>query len=149
MAEISEESKTKQAVINDSEAIPTVCPMCGAAVPVNAIECSNCGEPFSPEAFEQMEMAEAKKGRWLFWMGVILVLVGGPGVAFGSYLHDLLRINIANYDNFDSWGWANQLVAVVGIIILVIGIILLVLSLPTLKSDRKSVKDKESPKSRK
>ena len=144
MAEILEDNKVTPAEVG-LEAQPTVCPMCGAAVPNEAIECPNCGEPFSPEAFEPKETEEEKKSKWLFWAGVILVLVGGPGVAFGSYLHDLLQVPIADYDNFDSWGWANQLVAVVGIVILVIGIILLILSLPSLKSNKKK-KGKKSDK---
>ena len=78
----------------------------------------------------------------MFISGVILVLLGGPCVALGSWLHDLLRITIANYDNFDSFGWANKLVSTVGIIILVIGILLLILSLPRGKT-KKSVKDEE------
>lgn len=145
MAEISEENKITPAEVVGGEAPPTVCPMCGAAVPDDAIECQNCGEPFSPEAFEPRETEEEKKSKWLFYIGIILVLVGGPGVAFGSYLHDLLQVPIADYDNFDSFGWANQLVAVVGIVILVIGIILLILSLPSMKS-QKVQRDEESTK---
>ena len=103
--------------------------MCGESVPADAIECPNCEEPFSPEAFEVLA-EEEKKSKITFWIGLILVLVGGPGIALGSWLHDVLAIPIADYDNFDSFGWANQLVSTVGIIILVIGIILLILSLP-------------------
>lgn len=143
MAEDSEVDGTSLTQVDSGEASPTVCPMCGAAVPEDAIECLNCGEPFSPEAFEHRETEEEKKSKWLFWFGLILALIGGPGVALGSYLHDLLKIPIADYDNFDSFGWANQLVAVVGIVILVIGIILLILSLPSIKSE-KAERDEES-----
>lgn len=59
-------------------------------------------------------------------------MIGGPGVALGSWLHDLLRIAVGG-DNFDSFGWLNRLVSIVGIIILVIGIILLILSLPKVR----------------
>ena len=108
------------------------CPMCGESVPSDAIECPGCGEPFSPEAFESIVTKEEKGSKWLFWSGIILVLIGGPGIALGSWLHDLLQVPIADYNNFDSFGWANRLVASVGIVILVIGIILLILSLPKL-----------------
>jgi len=111
------------------------CPMCGESVPKDAIECPNCEEPFSPEAFEIKISKEEKGSKWLFWSGLILVLVGGPGIALGSWLHDVLYISIMDYDNFDSFGWANKLVSSVGIIILVIGIILLILSLPKIKSE--------------
>lgn len=144
MAEISEEKTITPAEVIGEEEPPTVCPMCGATVPEEAIECQNCGEPFSPEAFERRETEEEKKSRWLFYMGVILVLVGGPGVAFGSYLHDLLQIPVGG-QNYDAFAWLNQLVAVVGIIILVIGIILLILSLPSMKSE-KTKRDEESTK---
>jgi hypothetical protein len=143
VAEDSEVDTITQAEADSGEAPPTVCPMCGASVPEEAIECLNCGEPFSPEAFESRETEEEKKSKWLFWFGLTLALIGGPGVALGSYLHDLLQIPIADYDNFDSFGWANQLVAVVGIVILVIGIILLILSLPSIKS-KKVKRDEES-----
>lgn len=113
----------------------TTCPMCGEPVPPDAIECPNCEEPFSPEAFETKPDKEEKGSKWLFWSGVILVIVGGPGVALGSWLHDWLQIPIADYTNFDSFGWANKLVSTVGIIILVIGIILLILSLPKIRPE--------------
>jgi len=109
--------------------------MCGEPVPTDAIECPNCEEPFSPEAFESRLEKEEKGSKWLFWTGVILVIVGGPGVALGSWLHDWLQIPISDYQNFDSFGWANKLVSSVGIIILVIGIILLILSLPKIRPD--------------
>ena len=118
----------------------TKCPMCGEPVPANAIECPSCVEPFSPEAFETAREDE-RKSKFLFWAGLILVIVGGPGVALGSWLHDWLQIPIADYDNFDSFGWANKLVSSVGIIILVIGIIMLILSLPKLREE--SIEDEE------
>lgn len=111
-----------------------ICPMCGKPVPADAIECPHCEEPFSPEAIESVGREE-KGSKWLFWSGVILVLIGGPGIALGSWLHDVLFISIADYNNFDSFGWANRLVSTVGIIILVIGIILLILSLPKLRPE--------------
>jgi uncharacterized membrane protein YcjF (UPF0283 family) len=113
--------------------IITVCPMCGTNVPDGVDECPKCGEPFTPEALNAAVEKEEKGSKWLFLTGLILVLIGGPGVALGSWLHDLLRITIAGYDNFESFGWANRLVSVVGIIILVVGIILLILSLPKLR----------------
>ena len=127
--------------------VVTACPMCGAKVPEGAAECPNCEEPFTPEAFEATLEKEEKGSKWMFWTGLILVIIGGPGVALGSWLHDLLNISIANYDNFDSFGWANRLVASVGMIILVVGIIMLILSLPKLSKD--STGDEDSVKNRK
>lgn len=123
----------------------TVCPMCGTTVPEGEDECPKCGEPFTPEALNAAVKKEMKGSKWLFLTGLILVLIGGPGVALGSWLHDLLRVTVAGYDNFDSFGWANRLVSVVGIIILVVGIILLILSLPKpIKSDPESEETPDS-----
>jgi uncharacterized membrane protein YcjF (UPF0283 family) len=130
VAKSSKVKKTKESLPDESL---TVCPMCGTNVPNELDECPKCGEPFTPEALNSSLEKEEKGSKWLFLTGVILVLIGGPGVALGSWLHDLLRISIAGYDNFDSFGWANRLVSVVGIIILVVGIILLILSLPKLR----------------
>lgn len=141
MAGKSEEVAVVQPEANNVNGSSMTCPMCGSAVPIEAVECPSCGEPFSPEAFEVKD-PRSRKSRFLFISGVLLVLIGGPGIALGSWLHDILRIAVANYDNFDSFGWANKLVSVVGIVILVIGIILLILSLPRGKPDKKA-KDKE------
>ena len=132
MVESSEDSSIIEMSTSD-EAMS--CPMCGEPVPANAIECPNCEEPFSPEAFGAKTSDKEKSSKRLFWLGLILVLVGGPGIALGSWLHDVLYISIANYDNFLSFGWVNQMVSAVGIIILVIGIILLILSLPKIQSE--------------
>ena len=131
MVESSEDTNLNDQSTSDNV---TSCPMCGESVPDDAIECPNCEEPFSPEAFEVIA-EEEKKSKLMFWVGIILVLVGGPGIALGSWLHDVLMISIADYDNFDSFGWANQLVSSVGIIILVIGIIMLILSLPKIRPE--------------
>ena len=138
----SEEVAVVKPEVNDVNGSSMLCPMCGSAVPQEAVECPSCGEPFSPEAFEGKD-PKSKKSKFLFISGVLLVLIGGPGIALGSWLHDILYISILNYDNFDSFGWANKLVSTVGIIILVIGIILLILSLPRGRSNRK-VKDNNS-----
>jgi len=117
--------------------------MCGTIVPDGVDECPKCGEPFTPEALNAGLTKEEKGSKWLFVAGVILVLIGGPGIALGSWLHDILRVTIAGYDNFESFGWANRLVSSVGIIILVAGIILLILSLP--KSRKSDPEDEEIP----
>jgi len=126
-----------------------VCPMCGTDVSKDAIECPICGEPFSPEAILESEksMEKANKGsKLLFWLGLILVIIGGPGVALGSWLHDFLNISIAGYDNFESFGWANRLVSIVGIIILVVGIVFLILSLSKMEKEvLEDIEVKEGP----
>lgn len=140
------DESSEEASINNAESTSDgmiTCPMCGESVPSDAIECPNCEEPFAPEAFETVSKEE-KSSRWLFWSGIILVIVGGPGIALGSWLHDILQVPIADYDNFDSFGWANKLVSSVGIVILVIGIILLILSLPKLRPEDEEEVTKET-----
>lgn len=147
MPENSKEDVVVQSIATEANGQKATCPMCGAEVQKNAIECKACGEPFSPEAFVKRKTGDVKRKRskWLFYIGVILVLIGGPGVAFGSYLHDLLKVNIWG-DNWESFGWVNVLVATVGIVILVIGIILLILSLPKLKAEEsKKTEEVEVP----
>ena len=122
-----------------SDEVPAACPMCGADVPEGAKECPKCEEPFTPEAFKVSD--EERGSKKLFWAGVILVLIGGPGVSLGSWLHDLLKIPIGG-DAFTVFGWLNELVSIVGIIILVVGIILLILSLP--KINRADLEDEET-----
>ncbi len=131
MVESSEDSNIIESISDEASS----CPMCGEPVPANAIECPNCEEPFSPEAFAVKASDKDNGSKRMFWLGLILVLVGGPGIALGSWLHDVLYISIANYDNFESFGWANRLVSAVGIIILVVGIILLILSLPKIHEE--------------
>ncbi len=108
------------------------CPSCGAAVALDASECPECGELFSLEEFDlDAEVPPAETGRReriLFYLGIILILIGGPGIALGSWLHDWLRIPVGG-DAFDVFGQVNRFVAAVGLVVLIVGIILLILSL--------------------
>jgi len=65
----------------------------------------------------------------LFYMGIFLMFLGGPGIALGSWLHDTLRIGVGEYQAFDVFGPWNRLVAAVGLIVLIVGIVFLILSL--------------------
>lgn len=108
------------------------CPSCGASVDKEATECPKCGEIFEATALQVDTKAgskrEGRRERLLFYAGVLLVLAGGPGIAVGSWLHDLLRIPIGG-SAFDAFGWVNRLVAAVGLVILIVGIVLLILSM--------------------
>lgn len=119
-------------VVDVDENDAALCPMCGADLPLDAIECPECGEPFSPEAFEYDPEKEKRRkvSKQMFWAGVILVFLGGPGIALFSWLHDVLELNFpSGYDAWTTFGWVNKLVATVGMVILVIGIVLLILSI--------------------
>ncbi len=111
------------------------CPSCSAIVPIDATECPRCGELFAEEAIEVDPEPEAKektagfREKFLFYTGIILILIGGPGVALGSWLHDIFRISYGNYNAFDVFGPVNRLVAALGLIVLIVGIVFLILSL--------------------
>jgi hypothetical protein len=94
-------------------------------------------DPVASEASEREgSMDEAQDGgragfreKLLFYMGIFLILLGGPGIALGSWLHDTLRIGIGEYQAFDVFGPWNRLVAAIGLIVLIVGIVFLILSL--------------------
>lgn len=112
------------------------CPTCGSEIPLDANECPDCGEIF---ALEDMDLEPAgvvvekggRREKVLFYLGLILILVGGPGIALGSWLHDWLRIPFpsAEYSAFDVFGPVNRFVAVLGLVVMIIGIVFLILSL--------------------
>ena len=108
------------------------CPSCGASVDKDATECPKCGEIFEASALQVDEKEPPKatggRERMLFYAGVLLVLAGGPGIAVGSWLHDILHIPLGG-SAYESFGWLNRLVAAVGLVILIVGIVLLILSM--------------------
>jgi hypothetical protein len=116
------------------------CPTCGSSIPLESSECPDCGEVFDLEDLvvtpgEEIVEKGGRKEKILFYLGVILILVGGPGVAMGSWMHDWLRIPFpsSEYDAYDVFGPVNRFVAMLGLIILIIGIVFLILSLRSSK----------------
>ena len=112
------------------------CPTCGSSIPLDASECPDCGEVFDLEEFgiapgEAIVEKGGRREKLLFYLGGILILVGGPGVAMGSWVHDWFRIPFPGpeYHAYDVFGPVNRLVAMLGLIILIIGIVFLILSL--------------------
>ena len=108
------------------------CPSCGAEVPLDAKECPNCGEIFSEELLqgtgEEREPKSSKLEKAMFYGGLLLVLAGGPGLALGSWLHDVLRIPVFG-NAYTVFGSLNRLFAALGLVVLLVGIVLLILSL--------------------
>ena len=108
------------------------CPSCGAEVPLDAKECPNCGEIFSEDLLqapaEEPQARPSKLEKAMFYGGLLLVLAGGPGLALGSWLHDVLHIPVFG-QAFDVFGPLNRLFAAVGLVVLLVGIVLLILSL--------------------
>ncbi len=129
-----------------SQDLVAECPTCKAIVPIDAPECPQCGELFETEAptgssvaspaptasDDDEERSERKTGfreKFLFYAGIFLILLGGPGIALGSWLHDELRIGVGEFTAFDAFGPWNRLVTAIGLIVLIIGIVCLILSL--------------------
>ncbi len=111
----------------------TECPICGAAVPGDATECPQCGEAFEPwEDPTQPIVSPGKvprpRDQLLHNAGIALILLGGPGIALGSWVHDVLRISFLNYNSFDVFGPMNRMVLAVGLIVTIAGVALLILS---------------------
>jgi len=131
-----------------SQDIVAECPTCKAIVPLDATECPQCGELFdddgtgeTPVAIDRQESSrpaaegstdERKTGfreKFLFYTGIFLILLGSPGIALGSWLHDELQIGVGEFRAFDVFGPWNRLVTAIGLIVLIVGIVFLILSL--------------------
>ena len=114
------------------------CPSCGATVSADAAECPKCGEIFEASALqpaptEDVPKESSRRERILFYAGVLLVLAGGPGMALGSWLHDIFRIPILG-EAYEAFGWLNRLFAASGLVVLIVGIVLLIVSMRLGKS---------------
>ena len=131
-----------------SQEVVAECPTCKATVALDATECPQCGELFDQEVVtgpsipassrladesdETDSPNEAKTGfreKFLFYTGIFLILLGGPGIALGSWLHDQFRISVGEFQAFDVFGPWNRLVTAIGLIVLIVGIVFLILSL--------------------
>lgn len=113
-------------------AAPFACPICGTSVSPETEECPRCGEPFTDVVSEPVpreHATSARRERFLFRTGVVLILLGGPGIALGSWLHDVLRISFLNYDAFGVFGPMNELVLAAGLVVMIVGTVFVLLSL--------------------
>ena len=133
--------------MQETETLVAECPTCKAIVPLDATECPQCGELFEQEGTTEESVAtgrraedeasgdtseDAKTGfreKFLFYTGIFLILLGGPGIAMGSWLHDELRISVGEFTAFDVFGPWNRLVTAIGLVVLIVGIVFLILSL--------------------
>lgn len=119
-------------IASESVAQIAECPSCGSEVALDAKECPTCGEIFAEELLEEgaaeEEAKPSRREKMIFYAGLLLVLAGGPGIALGSWLHDVLRIPIGG-QAYDIFGPVNRLFAAVGLVVLLVGIVLMILSL--------------------
>ncbi len=131
-----------------SQDVVAECPTCKAVVALDATECPQCGEQFDQEvatggpgpanitetdrSSDPDGPGEPKTGfreKFLFYTGIFLILLGGPGIALGSWLHDVMQISVGEFRAFDVFGPWNRLVPAIGLIVLIVGIVFLILSL--------------------
>ena len=88
-----------------------------------------------------------KRDRFLFYLGLVLFLVGGPGLAVGTFAHDSLRVPVGG-SAYDAFGWVNQTVLGVGGVVLFIGIVFLILGLRGGVLSREEIADLQTGRSR-
>ncbi|MCK4718690.1 MAG: zinc ribbon domain-containing protein [Thermoplasmata archaeon] len=93
------------------------------------------GSELPPEELYD-ELEDDEKPVKMFWIGVILILVGFYGGPILSYLHDALKIPIGIFTAYEVFGWVNWLASIVGTIMLAIGVILLVIGWKKIKTWR-------------
>src|SRR2546428_10611781 len=112
-----------------SQGLVAECPTGKAVVPIDAPECPQCGELFETETptgssvaassavaadeSDDDEGSERKTGfreKFLFYAGIFLIPLGGPGIALGSWLHDELGLSGGAFTAFDAFGPWNRLV---------------------------------------
>src|SRR5438128_7655201 len=125
-----------------SQGLVAECPTCKAVVPIDAPECPQCGELFETEAptgataspssasaedsakdDEEIKEKTGFREKFLFYAGIFLILLGGPGIALGSWLHDELRISVGEFTAFDAFGPWNRLVTPLWLIVLIGGLV--------------------------
>lgn|GEM_PF-2516067 len=122
------------------------CPTCGAELPAGATECPECGEKLQqPAAEQQPETTEEPKTEteteaeptpeptgerspMMFWLGVILAIVGFLGGPIISWAHDAFKMEIIG-KNFETFGWLNMTVAIIGVVIGIIGVVMMLMGM--------------------
>ncbi len=69
-----------------------------------------------------------RRDRFLFHTGIVLVLVGGPGLLVATFAHDALRIPVIG-DAYDGFGWVNETFLALGLVLVAVGVVLAFLGL--------------------
>lgn len=79
---------------------------------------------------ESLEFSKSRvlKDRVLFYVGIVLIVIGGPGLSLGSFAHDIYKIPLIG-EAFNAFGWLNVTFLMVGLVFLAAGILLVAFSL--------------------
>lgn len=74
---------------------------------------------------------QEKNEKIAMYVGLVLIILGGPGIVSMSYLHDWLQIPAPDptYDTYEAFGPVNTFVVMLGLIVTIFGIFFLVVSL--------------------
>lgn len=99
------------------------CPLCSSTEfsveSGDLVSCSGCGNVYVRAEFEP----PTQNWKWKFWIGLVFILVGNVGVALGSYVHNVARWSpLGNL--YLGYGWIDQFVGVIGIVLFILGLIL-------------------------
>lgn len=129
---------------SEEEEIEASCPFCSARIPSDAEKCPLCSFDFETDVVDEFtkklqlpkpkkpkpvdKLKNLRRDKILFYIGMILIMIGGYWLAFGSWFHDIFRVPIIG-DSYDVFGWINVYFAVAGFIVLFIGLAFLLLSL--------------------
>jgi hypothetical protein len=76
----------------------------------------------------EIDSARLRRDRILFYSGLVLLLLGLPGLILSSWAHDIARMPLVG-EAYDAWGWINQTFALLGLFLAVFGGIFLAVSL--------------------
>lgn len=99
------------------------CPICSSAnftvESGDLVSCADCGNVYIRKEYGGAE----ESWKWKFWVGLIFIIIGDLGVALGSYVH-----NVVGWSPLGSmylgYGWIDQSVGIIGIILFILGLIL-------------------------
>lgn len=76
----------------------------------------------------EIDSTRLRRDRILFYAGLILFLLGLPGMILSSWMHEIMRFPIVGVA-YDEWGWINQITLIVGLFMAFAGGIFLALSM--------------------
>ncbi len=135
------------------------CPTCGAVVPIDATECTECGQRFEEDEEELWEEDEEEEefledeevddweGYWeetsaskmKLYLGIV-ILFSGTIVAFLSWFHNQIQWNPLGLENYapNVYGPYDQMTGGTGSITTIIGIVLIFLYLREVKAHHDS-----------
>jgi predicted amidophosphoribosyltransferase len=83
------------------------------------VSCTGCGNVYVRKQFEPTPQSWKMK----FWVGLIFIMIGNVGVALGSYVHNVMQWSPLG-DMYLGYGWMDQIVGAIGIVLFILGLIL-------------------------